>query len=76
MTSHTLLTLLANCYTTLGDVDNGPNTLINKFVEKLKIFFDLCELYKLVKYFMFVTHKRIKLPKEILVCSKAVNNKC
>ena len=52
--------------TTLGDADKDLNTLINRFVEKLKV---------LLTYFMFVTNKRVKLPKEINLGTKTVNNK-
>jgi hypothetical protein len=67
--------------TSLGDVNKGLNTLINRFVEKLIVFLDWCEINKLdinwsKTYLMFLTNKRVKLPKEIGVGSKAVNNKC
>jgi hypothetical protein len=67
--------------TTLGDVDKDLITLINRFVEKLKVFLEWCDFNKLdinwsKTYFMFVTNKRVKLPKEIVVGSKAVNDKC
>ena len=66
--------------TTLGDADKDLNTLINRFVEKLKVLLEWCEFNKLVinwskTYFMFVTNKRVKLPKEINVGTKTVNNK-
>ena len=66
--------------TTLGDVDKDLNTLINRFVEKLKVFLEWSKFNKLdinwsKTYFMFVTNKRIKLPKEITICTEIVNNK-
>jgi len=66
--------------TTLGDADKDLNTLINRFVEKLKVLLEWCEFNKLdinwsKTYFMFVTNKRVKLPKEINVGTKTVNNK-
>ena len=62
----------------MGDVDKNLITLINRFVEELKKFLEWCDFNKLdinwsKTYFMFVT---IKLPKEIVVGSKAVNDKC
>jgi len=66
--------------TTLGDVDKDLNTLINRFVEKLKVFLEWSKFNKLdinwsKTYFMFVTNKRIKLPKEITIGTEIVNNK-
>jgi hypothetical protein len=63
--------------TTLGDVDKDLNTLMNRFVEKLKVFLNWCDFNRLdinwsKTYFKFVTNKRVKLPKEIVVGSKAV----
>jgi hypothetical protein len=69
-----------NKYTTLGDVDKDLNTLINRFVNKLKTLLDWCQFNKLdinwsKTFFMFVTNKRVKLPKEITVGTKLVNDK-
>jgi hypothetical protein len=66
--------------TTLGDVDKVLNTLINRFVNKLKTLLDWCKFNKLdinwsKTFFMFVTNKRVKLPKEITVGTKLVNDK-
>jgi hypothetical protein len=66
--------------TTLGDVDKDLNTLINRFVNKLKTLLDWCQFNKLdinwsKTFFMFVTNKRVKLPKEITVGTKLVNDK-
>ena len=33
--------------TTLGDVDKDLNTLVNRFIEKLKVLLDWCEFNKL-----------------------------
>ena len=65
--------------TNLGDADKDLNTLINRFVEKLKVLLEWCEFNKLVinwskTYFMFVTNKRVKLPKEINLGTKTENN--
>ena len=66
--------------TTLGDVDKDLSTLINRFVNKLKTLLDWCQFNKLdinwsKTFFMFITNKRVKLPKEITVGSKLVNDK-
>jgi hypothetical protein len=66
--------------TTLGDVDKDLNILINRFVSKLKTLLDWCQFNKLdinwsKTFFMFVTNKRVKLPKEITVGTKLVNDK-
>ena len=66
--------------TTLGDADKDLNTLVNRFVEKLKVLLEWCKFNKLdinwsKTYFMFVTNKRVKLPKEIRVGTKFENNK-
>jgi hypothetical protein len=66
--------------TTLGDVDKDLSTLINRFVNKLKTLLDWCQFNKLdinwsKTFFMFITNKRVKLPKEITVGSKLVNEK-
>ena len=66
--------------TTLGDADKDLNTLTNRFVEKLKVLLEWCEFNKLdinllKTYFMFVTNKRVKLPKEINLGTKTENNK-
>jgi hypothetical protein len=60
--------------TTLGDYDNVLDTLIKRFVEKLKVLLEWCDYSKLdinwsKTFFMFVTNRRIKLPKEITVDS-------
>ena len=49
--------------TTLGDADKDLNTLINRFVEKLKALLEWCEFNKLDinwsnTYFMFMTKKK------------------
>ena len=66
--------------TTLGDYDKDLDTLINRFVKKLKVLLEWCDFNKLdinwsKTYFMFVTNKRIKPPKEIIIDTKIVNNK-
>jgi hypothetical protein len=66
--------------TTLGDVDKDLNILINRFISKLKTLLDWCQFNKLdinwsKTFFMFVTNKRVKLPKEITVGTKLVNDK-
>ena len=66
--------------TTLGDVDKDLSTLINRFVNKLKTLLDWCQFNKLdinwsKTFFMFITNKRVKLPTEITVGSKLVNDK-
>ena len=66
--------------TTLGDVDKDLDTLIKRFVDKLKVLLAWCLFNKLdinwsKTFFMFVTNKRIKMPKEITVSSKIENNK-
>jgi hypothetical protein len=66
--------------TTLGEVDKDLNILINRFLRKLKTLLDWCQLNKLdinwsKTFFMFVTNKRVKLPKEITVGTKLVNDK-
>jgi hypothetical protein len=66
--------------TTLGGVDKDLNILINRFVSKLKTLLDWCQFNKLdinwsKTFFMFVTNKRVKLPKEITVGTKLVNDK-
>jgi ribonucleases P/MRP protein subunit RPP40 len=66
--------------TTLGDVDKDLNILINRFVSKLKTLLDWCQFNKLAinwskTFFMFVTNKRVKLPNEITVDTKLVNDK-
>ena len=66
--------------TTLGDFDNDLDRLIKRFVEKLKVLLEWCYYNKLdinwsKTFFMFVTNRRVKLPKEITVDSKNVNNK-
>jgi hypothetical protein len=66
--------------TTFGDVDQDLNTLINRFENKLKKLLFWCQFNKLdinwsITFFMFVTNKRVKLPKEITVGSKLVNDK-
>jgi hypothetical protein len=65
--------------TTLGDLDKDLITLINIFVEKLKVFLKCCKFNKLdinwsKTYFRFVTNKRVKLPTEIVAGSQAVND--
>ena len=66
--------------TTLGDVDKDLNILINRFVSKLKTLLDWCQFNKLdinwsKTFFMFVTNKRVKLPNELTVGTKLVNDK-
>ena len=66
--------------TTLGDFDNDLDRLIKRFVEKLKVLLEWCYYNKLdinwsKTFFMFVTNRRVKLPKEITVDSKNINNK-
>ncbi len=66
--------------TTLGDFDNNLDRLIKRVVEKLKVLLEWCYYNKLdiswsKTFFMFVTNRRVKLPKEITVDSKNVNNK-
>jgi hypothetical protein len=63
--------------TTFGDVDKDLSTLINRFVNKLKTLLDWCQFNKLdinwsKTFFMFITNKRVKLPKEMIVGSKLV----
>jgi hypothetical protein len=58
--------------TTLGDFDNDLDRLIKRFVEKLKVLLEWFYYNKLdinwsKTFFMFVTNRRIKLPKEITV---------
>jgi len=58
--------------TTLIDSDKDLNTLIERFVLKLKPLLDWCDHNKLdlnwsKTYFMFVTNKRVKLPDEISI---------
>jgi len=65
--------------TTLGDTDKDLNNLINRFVNKLQVLLEWCELNKLdinwsKTYFMYVTNKRIKLSKEIVTSTKTVNS--
>ena len=65
--------------TTLGDVDKDLDTLIKRFVYKLKVLHAWCLFNKLdinwcKTFFMFVTNKRIKVPNEITVSSKIENN--
>ena len=60
----------------MGDVDHDLNTLIKRFVDKLKVLLEWCDFNKLdinwsKTYFMFITNKRVKLPTEITI----VNNK-
>jgi hypothetical protein len=66
--------------TTLGDCDKDLNSLITRFVKKLRFFLEWCEFNTLdvnwdKTFFMFVTNKRVKLPNEILVNTKIVENK-
>jgi len=66
--------------TTLGDSDKDLETLIKRFVGKLKVLLEWCDFNKLdinwsKTFFMFVTNKRIKLPMEIIVDSKTVDIK-
>ena len=66
--------------TNLGGYDKHLDTLINRFVKKLKVLLEWCDFNKLdinwsKTYFMFVTNKRIKPPKEIIIDTKIVNNK-
>ena len=66
--------------TTLGDSDKDLETLIKRFVGKLKVLLEWCDVNKLdinwsKTFFMFVTNKRIKLPMEIIVDSKTVDIK-
>jgi hypothetical protein len=66
--------------TTLGDVDKDLNILINRFVNKLITFLDWYQFNKLEinwskTFFMFVTNKRVKLPNEITVGTKLINDK-
>ena len=63
--------------TTLGDVDKDLSTLINRFVNKLKTLLDWCQFNKLdinwsKTFFMFITNKRVKLPKEMIVGSDKI----
>ena len=55
---------------TLGDFDNDLDRLIKRFVEKLKVLLEWCYYNKLdinwsKTFFMFVTNRRVKLPKEM-----------
>ena len=64
--------------TTLGDVDKDLNTLIFRFIKKLQVLLDWCYFNKLdinwsKTFFMFLTNKRVKLPKEIIVNSVKVS---
>ena len=64
--------------TTLGDVDKDLNTLIFRFIKKLQVLLDWCYFNKLdinwsKAFFMFLTNKRVKLPKEIIVNSVKVS---
>ena len=66
--------------TTLGDCDKDLNSLITRFVKKLRFFLEWCEFNTLdvnwdKTFFMFVTNKRVKLPNEILLNTKIVENK-
>jgi hypothetical protein len=65
--------------TTLGDCDKNLNTLISRFRDRLKALLEWCEFNTLdinwsKTFFMFVTNKRVKLPTEITISSKIVNN--
>ena len=66
--------------TTMCDSDKDLTTLINRFVVNLKPVLEWCEFNKLdlnwsKTYCMFVTNKRVKLPNEITIYSKIVDNK-
>ena len=66
--------------TTLYDADKDLNTLIERFVKKLESLLEWCSNNKLdlnwsKTFFMFITNRRVKLPKEIIVFDKIVNNK-
>ena len=66
--------------TTLGDSDKDLETLIKRFVGKLKVLLEWCDVNKLdinwsKTFFMFVTNKRIKIPMKILLDSKIVDIK-
>ena len=65
--------------TTLGDCDKNLNTLISRSRDRLKALLEWCEFNTLdinwsKTFFMYVTNKRVKLPKEIAISSKIVNN--
>ena len=60
--------------------DKDLETLIKRFVGKLKVLLEWCDFNKLginwsKTFFMFVTNKRIKLPMEVIVDSKTVDIK-
>ena len=63
--------------TTIYDADIDLETLIRKFVIKIKPLFEWCHLNKLdlnleKTYFMFVTNRRLKLPSEIIVNKQTI----
>ena len=63
--------------TTIYDADIDLETLIRKFVIKIKPLFEWCHLNKLdlnleKTFFMFVTNRRLKLPSEIIVNKQTI----
>ena len=66
--------------TTMGDSDLDLSKLTSRFIEKLKVFLEWCTFNNLEinwtkTYFMFITNKRLKLPKHIIVGTRIVDGK-